>query len=141
MWEHAFGGPILLVAGGSGVVPMRSMLRHWANSKHEPTRARLLYSARTLDDVIYRRELEQLGGLDNVDVDIALTREWPEDWHGLRGRIDKTALESAASAPSEPGLTYICGPTPFVEAVSSTLVELGQDAARIKTERFGPTGT
>lgn len=141
VWEHALGGPILLVAGGSGVVPIRSMLRHWANAKHEPTCARLLYSARTLDDVIYQSELAQLGGLDNVDVRIALTREWPADWQGLRGRIGKTALESAAWRFGDPGLTYICGPTPFVEAVASTLVELGQDAARIKTERFGPTGT
>jgi len=138
VWEHSLGGPILLVGGGSGVVPIRSMLRHWANLKHEPTCARLLYSARTLDDIIYQREFAELGALENVDVTIALTREWPEDWRGLRGRIDKTALESAAWSS---GLTYICGPTPFVEAVSSTLVELGHDAASIKTERFGPTGT
>jgi ferredoxin-NADP reductase len=141
VWEHSFGGPILLVGGGSGVVPLRSMLRHWANGTHEPTFARLLYSARTPEDVIYQRELAQLAGSDNVDVQIALTREWPDDWQGLQGRIDKTALESAVSASGDRGLTYICGPTPFVEAISSTLVELGQDAARIKTERFGPTGT
>ena len=137
VWEHTFGGPILLVAGGSGVVPIRSMLRHWANGKHEPTCARLLYSARTLDDVIYQRELVQLGGLENVDVEIALTRKWPQNWHGLRGRIDKSTLESTAW---DSGLIYVCGPTPFVEAVSSTLVELGHDPASIKTERFGPTG-
>ncbi len=141
VWEHALGGPILLIAGGSGVVPIRSMLRHWANAKHEPTCARLLYSARTLDDVIYQSELAQLGGLDNVDVRIALTSEWPDDWQGLRGRIGKTVLESAAWRSGDPGLTYICGPTPFVEALASALVELGQDATRIKTERFGPTGT
>jgi ferredoxin-NADP reductase len=141
VWEASLGGPILLVGGGSGVVPLRSMLRHWANSGHEPTCARLLYSARTLDDVIYQHELAELGGLDNVDVQIALTRQWPDDWPGLRGRIDKSVLQTAAWAAGDPGLTYICGPTPFVEAVSSALVELGHDAARIKTERFGPTGT
>jgi ferredoxin-NADP reductase len=138
VWEHALGGPILLLGGGSGVVPMRSMLRHWANLRHEPTFARLLYSVRTLDDIIYQGEFAELGALANVDVKIALTQEWPDDWRGLRGRIDKTILESSAW-PS--GLTYICGPTPFVEAMSSTLVELGHDAASIKTERFGPTGT
>jgi ferredoxin-NADP reductase len=141
VWEHAFGGPILLVAGGSGVVPMRSMLRHWANGKHEPTCARLLYSARTLDDVIYQHELADLAGFDNVDVQIALTRDWPDDWRGHRGRIDTAALESAAWPSDHPGLTYVCGPTPFVEAVASALVGLGQDPSRIKTERFGPTGT
>jgi ferredoxin-NADP reductase len=141
VWEHAFGGPILLVAGGSGVVPMRSMLRHWANGKHLPTCARLLYSARTLDDVIYQRELAELARLDNVEVQIALTRQWPHDWRGHRGRIDKPVLESATWPSGEPGLTYVCGPTPFVEAVASTLVGLGQDPTRIKTERFGPTGS
>jgi ferredoxin-NADP reductase len=140
VWEHAFGGPILLLAGGSGVVPLRSMLRHWANDNQQPTCARLLYSVRTLDDVIYQREIDELGGLENVDVQIALTQEWPDDWQGLRGRLDKTVLESAAWDSGDPGTTYICGPTPFVEALSSALVELGQDAARIKTERFGPTG-
>ena len=120
VWEHALGGPILLVAGGSGVVPMRSMLRHWANAGNEPTGARLLYSARTLDDVIYHQELGELGRLDNVDVRIALTRKWPDDWRGLQGRIDRTALEEAAWPSDHHGLTYVCGPTPFVEVVAST---------------------
>ena len=87
--------------GGSGVVPIRSMLRHWANDNHEPTCARLLYSVRTLDDVIYQRELAELGGLDNVDVQIALTREWPDDWRGLRGshRQDRPGIGSVALRP------------------------------------------
>jgi ferredoxin-NADP reductase len=138
VWEQSLGGPILLVGGGSGVVPMRSMLRHWANLKHEPTCARLLYSVRTPDDIIYQRELEKLQALENVDVKIALTQEWPAEWQGLRGRIDKSVLEATAWSS---GLTYICGPAPFVEAMASALVELGHDGARIKTERFGPTGT
>ena len=137
VWDHAFGGPILLVGGGSGIVPLRSMLRHWADLQSEPTAARLLYSARTEEDIIYRQEFAELAGVESIDVRIALTREWPPDWDGLRGRIGKPALEAAAW-PS--GLTYICGPTPFVEAVSSTLVQLGHDPASIKTERFGPTG-
>jgi ferredoxin-NADP reductase len=140
VWEHSLGGPILLIAGGSGVVPMRSMLRHWADLKDEPGCARLLYSARTFEDVIYEREFAALAGLENVDVRIALTREWPEHWPGLRGRIDRAVLESAAWSPHEEGLIYICGPTPFVEATASTLVELGHDPSSIKTERFGPTG-
>jgi ferredoxin-NADP reductase len=137
VWDHSFGGPILLIAGGSGVVPMRSMLRHWANLKDERTCARLLYSARTIDRVIYRDELDKLGEQETIDVRVALTQEWPDDWPGLRGRIDKAMLESAAFSS---GLTYICGPTSFVEAMSSTLVELGHDPATIRTERFGPTG-
>lgn len=140
VWEHAFGGPILLVAGGSGVVPLRSMLRHWANLANEPLGARLLYSVRTVDDVIYQDEFDELDRLENVDVEIALTREWPEDWQGLRGRIDKPKLETWAWPASDQGLTYICGPTPFVEAIASALVEMGHDPTRIKTERFGPSG-
>jgi ferredoxin-NADP reductase len=90
VWDRSQGGPILLIGGGSGVVPMRSMLRHWANLGDQPTCARLLYSARALEDVIYQRELTELGALGNVDVQIALTREWARglEWAPRKDRQD-----------------------------------------------------
>jgi ferredoxin-NADP reductase len=138
IWESSLGGPLLLVAGGSGVVPLRAMLRHRA-AAGSSVPARLLYSSRTLDDVIYRNDLDRLADDNEVDLTLALTREWPDDWQGHRGRVDKELLGEVAWA-DEGALTYICGPTGFVEAVANSLVELGHEAARIRTERFGPTG-
>jgi ferredoxin-NADP reductase len=140
VWEDHYGGPLLLVGGGSGVVPLRAMLRHHRAVGSEVP-ARLLYSSRTLDDVIYRDELEQLDAGEEIDVHFTLTREQPEDWHGYTGRIDRELLEHVAWPASERALTYVCGPTSFVETGASALVELGHDPARIRTERFGPTGT
>jgi ferredoxin-NADP reductase len=137
VWEAALGGPLLLLAGGSGIAPLRSMLRHRA-AAGSSVPARLLYSARTLDDVIYRDELERLGD-DDVDVRFTLTRGWPDGWTGYRRRIDRELLEEVAWPPDERPLVYICGPTAFVEVAATTLVELGHDAGRIKTERFGPS--
>ncbi len=139
VWEEALGGPLLLLAGGSGIAPLRSMLRHRA-ATDSTVPVRLLYSARTLDDVIYRDELARLAADDEVDIRFTLTREWPEGWRGYRRRIDREILEQVAWPPDERPLVYICGPTPFVEVAASTLVELGHDAGRIRTERFGPTG-
>ena len=103
--------------------------------------ARLLYSARTLEDVIYRDELTQLAEDDVIDVHFTLTREQPEGWQGYGRRIDRELLEDVSWAPDERPLTYVCGPTSFVETAASVLVELGHDPARIRTERFGPTGS
>lgn len=139
VWEDSYGGPLLLVGGGSGVVPLRAMLcHHRAVGSSVP--ARLLYSARTLDDVIYRDELTRLGAEGAVDVRFTLTREQPEGWDGYAGRIDRELLDEVAWPASDGPLTYVCGPTSFVEAAASTLVDLGHDPARIRTERFGPTG-
>jgi ferredoxin-NADP reductase len=139
VWEEALGGPLALLAGGSGVVPLRSILRHHsAAASRVPVR--LLYSARTIDDVIYRNELEQFELRAEVEVRFALTRAWPEGWQGYRRRIDRAMLEEVVWPPTEGTLVYVCGPTAFVEVAASTLVELGHDAGRIKTERFGPTG-
>ena len=138
VWEEALGGPLLLLAGGSGIVPFRSMLRHRAASV-STVPARLLYSARTLDDVIYRDELARLAD-DDVEVRFTLTRAWPEGWQGYRRRIDRQLIEEVAWPREEQPLVYVCGPTPFVELAAGTLVELGHDAGRIRTERFGPTG-
>jgi ferredoxin-NADP reductase len=129
-WDPAEGGPLLLVGGGSGVVPLRSMLR----ARPADVPARLIYSARTLEDVIYRDELEALGD----DVVLTLTREQRD---GIRsGRVDADLLREAGFAPAQAPRIFVCGPTPFVEAVASELVELGHPPERVKTERFGPTG-
>jgi len=129
-WDPAEGGPLLLIGGGSGVVPLRSMLR--ARPPEVPVR--LIYSARTLDDVIYRDELEALGD----DVVLTLTREQRD---GVRhGRVNGDLLRKVGYAPEEEPRIFVCGPTSFVEAVASALVELGHPPERIKTERFGPTG-
>jgi ferredoxin-NADP reductase len=139
VWEDALGGPLLLVAGGSGVVPFRSMLRHHeANGSEVPVR--LLYSARTLDDVIYRDEWARLGTSDAIDVRLTLTREQPDGWEGYAGRVDRALLEDVAWPAREGPLVYVCGPTGFVEAAAQILVELGHEPARIKTERFGASG-
>jgi ferredoxin-NADP reductase len=140
VWEEPFGGPLLLVGGGSGVVPLRAMLRHH-RAVGSTVPARLLYSARTIDDVIYRYELTQLGAEDAIDVRFTLTRRQPDDWDGYARRIDRELLEDVSWPASEGPLTYVCGPTSFVETAASALVDLGHDPARIRTERFGPTGT
>jgi ferredoxin-NADP reductase len=139
VWEASLGGPLLLVAGGSGVVPFRAMLRHHQASGSEVP-ARLLYSARTLDDVIYREELATSASQDAIDIRFALTRAWPDGWDGYRRRIDRAILEEVSWPPAERPLIFVCGPTAFVETAAEALVELGHDPERIKTERFGATG-
>ena len=139
VWEELLGGPLLLLAGGSGIVPLRSMLRHHA-AIESTILVRLLYSSRSLSDVIYRDELARLGARDEVEISFTLTREAPEGWRGYRRRIDAELLREIAWPPQEQPLVYVCGPTAFVEAAATGLVELGHDAGRIRTERFGPTG-
>lgn len=140
VWEQSLAGPLLLVAGGSGIVPFRSMLRHRA-AVGSNVAVRLLYSARSLDEVIYREELDAFGGGgDGVDVSFTLTREWPADWTGHRGRIDSQLLEKVAWPATDRPLTYVCGPSGFVEGAAGTLVSSGHDPSRIRTERFGPSG-
>jgi ferredoxin-NADP reductase len=136
VWEGTEGGPLLLFGGGSGVVPLRAMLRHRAATANR-TPARLVYSARSLQDVIYRDELERAA--DGVEVHLALTRSWPEDFEGHRGRVDDALLDQVAWPPTDGPAIYICGPNGFVEAISRQMVARGHDPARVKTERFGPT--
>jgi ferredoxin-NADP reductase len=140
VWRPSIVAPLLLVAGGSGIVPFRSILRH-RTAVNSDVAVRLLYSARSLEDVIYREELDmQAAAGDGVDVRFALTREWPQDWTGHRGRIDPTLLEEVGWPAADEPLTYICGPSGFVESAAGTLVSSGHDPSRIRTERFGPTG-
>jgi ferredoxin-NADP reductase len=138
VWRDSDGGPLQLLAGGSGIVPLRAILRHHS-AAGSTVPGRLLYSTRSLDDVIYRDEL--MTETDRVEVSFALTRSWPDDWTGHHGRIDSGLLREAVWKPDEKPLVYVCGPTGFVEAAAGALVELGHDPARIKTERFGASGS
>jgi ferredoxin-NADP reductase len=140
VWEARLGGPLFLVAGGSGIVPLMSMLRHRAASDARAA-SRLVYSSRTWEDIIFREELEQLTARsDGLEVFHTLTRTHPEGWEGYARRVDARMLAETAWAPAAMPASYICGPTSFVEAASRALVLLGHDAKTIKTERFGPTG-
>jgi ferredoxin-NADP reductase len=134
------GGPLLLVAGGSGICPLMAMLRHRAaRGSQVPTR--LLYSSRSLEDVIYREELDSLvARADGLEVVHTLTRSHPPGWTGYTRRIDRDMLAEVGFAPTQKPLCMVCGPTPLVEAVATTLVDLGHPPDRVKTERFGPTG-
>jgi ferredoxin-NADP reductase len=140
VWEPGRGGPLLLVAGGSGVAPLMAMVRYRAATGREVP-ARLLYSSRTVADVIFRGELERLADAgDGLAVTHALTRAQPPGWAGYARRIDAVMLEEVGWRPGERPLIYVCGPTRLVEAVAGDLVALGHDPVRVKTERFGPTG-
>jgi ferredoxin-NADP reductase len=138
VWETADGGPLLLVAGGSGIVPLMAMLRHRARTG-DRVPARLLYSARTLNDIIYREELARLESSD-TRVIYTLTREASSSWTGYRRRIDRGMVEEVSWPGSDAPRAFVCGPTPLVESVATLLVELGHDPMLVKTERFGPTG-
>jgi ferredoxin-NADP reductase len=138
VWEPAQGGPALLVAGGSGVVPLMAIVRQRAATGSD-AEMRLLFSARSWDDVIYRDELERHDG-DGLSVVYTLTRSQPAGWSGYARRVDRAMLEEVGPGPGERPQVYVCGPTPFVEAVSSELVQLGHEPTRIRTERFGPMG-
>jgi ferredoxin-NADP reductase len=137
VWEPADGGPLMLLAGGSGIVPLRAILRHRERTGSDVP-VRLLYSSRSWEDVIYRDELGRAA--DGVQVIHALTRRQPPGWTGYARRVDAQMLAEVAWPADQAPLAYACGPTSFVEAVASGLVGLGYPAQRVKTERFGATG-
>ena len=134
VWRPGQVGPVQLIAGGSGIVPLMAMIRARAGVGDAPP-FRLLYSVRTPDDAFFRAELE--APPPGVDVTWRYTRSAPEGWAGTVGRVTREVLESATFPASDALTTYVCGPTGFVEAVATVLVELGHDPARVKTERFG----
>jgi ferredoxin-NADP reductase len=139
VWDTDDTTPVLLVGGGSGVVPLMAMMRHHARIASTAA-MQLVYSARTLDDVLYRDELRALTGGGHRAVTVTLTREQSSGWTGNRGRVDADLLAGVTWPPAVRPHCYVCGPTPFVEAVSGDLVALGHEPSRVKTERFGPTG-
>ena len=142
VWDAATQpAPLLLVAGGSGVVPMMSMLRHRAAARSN-TPARLLISSRTIDDVIYRNELTRLASArDGLEVFHALTRTQPAGWSGYARRIDDAMVAEVGGPLGRACLAFVCGPTALVESAAAALERIGLPAEGIKTERFGPTGT
>lgn len=135
-WTVDGGGPLLLIGGGSGVVPLMSMLRHLQASGDSVDNL-LLYSSRTIDDIIYRETLES----DIFEVAHTLTRVHPSGWRGFTRRVDPAMLGEVIDRLGDPAHVFVCGPTPFVESVASGLVKMGIDPDRIRTERFGPSGS
>jgi ferredoxin-NADP reductase len=138
VWKPEQDGPVQLIGGGSGIVPLRAMLRaHAAASSTTPVR--LIYSVRRPTSVIYVSDLKDLAGSEDVDVLLVYTREAPAGEPRV-GRIDAELIEQYAFKPEDGATTYVCGPTPFVETVADLLVAAGHDPAKVRTERFGPTG-
>lgn len=137
VWRPAQIEPVQLIGGGSGLVPLMAMIR--ARKKSESKSPfRLLYSVRNPESVLYAAELQTLS--PDVPVTFAYTRQVPAGWARTPGRIDASTIAAATWAPNVTPISYICGPTPFVESAANLLRSAGHDAARIKTERFGPTG-
>ena len=140
VWEVSLGGPLLLVAGGSGVVPLMAMLRHRA-AQHSTVPARILYSSRTAEDVIYREELDGMAAGDHAfEAFYTFTRQPPVGWTGYRRRIDAAMLAEVMKPFAGRARVYVCGPTLLVEAVANSLVQMELPIEQIRTERFGPTG-
>lgn len=140
VWTAANAGPLVLIAGGSGIAPLMAMLRHRATAGHADP-ALLLYSSRTSADIIYREELDKITAADpSLRVVHTLTRGQPDGWHGYARRIDGAMLAELGVAGLPDASIFICGPSGMVEGASQALVSLGVPAPRIKTERFGPSG-
>jgi ferredoxin-NADP reductase len=138
-WAVTDGGPLLLVGGGSGLVPLMSMLRH-RGARASDVEAHVLASARSEEDALYREELEGLEPRAGLHVDWTFTRTPPRGWSGYARRVDAAMLADVAPPPGARPLIFVCGPTPFVEAVADLLVDAGYDPRTIHAERFGPTG-
>lgn len=138
-WDATRGGPLLLVGGGSGVVPLMSMLRH-LRARGGGIDARLLLSARTAGDVLYADELDRLSGDGIAQVHLTLTRGTPAGWTGFARRVDDDMLRAVGPGPDAARHVFVCGPTGFVEHAIEALLRLGHPPQRIRAERFGPTG-
>jgi ferredoxin-NADP reductase len=140
VWDVSLGGPLLLVGGGSGVVPLMAMLRHRA-AQHSTVPTRMLYSSRTAEDVIYRGELDGMVADRAFEAFYTFTRQPPASWTGYRRRIDAAMLAEVMKPFDTRARVYVCGPTLLVEAVANALVQMALPIDQIRTERFGPTGT
>ena len=140
VWLPDRGGPLQLIAGGSGLVPVMAMLRTRIATDSN-VQVRLLLSSRTWADVIYRTELESIAASEQgIGITHTLTRTQPPGWTGHDRRVDAQLLADQVWPANQAPLCYVCGPSGFVENVASALVELGHAPDRIRTERFGPTG-
>jgi len=139
VWETSQAGPLVLIGGGSGIVPLRAMLRHRAAQGSDVV-THVVYSSRSLDEVIYRAEFEQFATSANLNLYLTLTRARPPGWSGYARRIDHDLLADVVVPAAEAPHIYICGPTAFVETAADVCVGLGHAPAHIRTERFGPTG-
>lgn len=136
IWEHRMGGPLMLIAGGSGIAPLMAMIRHrLVAGSHVPVR--LLYSSRSVEDIIYREELDRLADGDALEVVHTLTRSQPPGWNGYTRRIDPNLLAAVVWRPELSPLIYVCGSTDFVETVTAGLSACGYNSSRVRTERFG----
>jgi ferredoxin-NADP reductase len=141
VWTGAKPGSLLLIGGGSGIAPLMAMLRHRKIAGHASP-ATLIYSSRSFDEIIFREELEQLTEIDpTLRVVHTLTRSSPPGWKGFVRRIDARMLDETGIAAQADAGAFICGPTGLVESAAQALVSLGVAPARIRTERFGPSGT
>ena len=141
VWDVPLGGPLCLVAGGSGVVPLMAIVRHRSRIGSDVP-ARLLVSSRNAEDIIYRDELDRLAATgDGFEVIHTLTRSRPAGWTGYDRRIDDRMLAEVLEPLGSGARCYICGPTALVEVAANALVRLGLPADRVRTERFGPSGT
>jgi ferredoxin-NADP reductase len=139
VWKPSDQGPVLLVAGGSGVVPLMAMVRTRNGVGGAPFR--LIYSVRGPDDRIYQNELRRRVAEDGaLDVTFVYTRAAPEDEPRPVGRISLDDLVSNGWPAELEPTCYVCGPTAFVETVADLLIFLGHDPSQIRTERFGPSG-
>ncbi|CAN5204086.1 ferredoxin reductase [soil metagenome] len=140
VWTPDRGGPLQLVAGGSGLVPLMAMVRAKAHSGSDVP-VRLLTSARSWEAMIYRDELTCLASdVKNFQVSQTLTRAQPPGWSGYSRRVDRRMLEETTWPAADKPQVFVCGPTGFVEAVAQSLVEMGHEPQKVKTERFGPSG-
>jgi ferredoxin-NADP reductase len=138
-WSVPDGGPLLLLGGGSGIVPLMSMLRHRA-ARASAVPAHVLVSVRSADDRIYAEELAALAQDDSLRIEWTYTRAASPGWGGWARRVDAEMLAELGPGPGSRPHVFVCGPTPFVEEVATLLVDAGHDPAAIHAERFGPTG-